>query len=587
MKDILIINLTRMGDLLQTTPLMEGLKKKYPHARITLLVSSAFTEICKGIPFIDDLISFDMQGYRDRIVRQQHSLVSNFNFLKGLIDRINKRHYDLAMNLTHSPISALIVSLTNVREIRGFTVDPEGHRVIRHPWLRYFFNVVPNREYNPFHLVDMYIKAGGVRPLSGQLTFDVSKENMERSGTLLKEAGADGDEMLVGIHLGASKSDKTWPVESFANLADIISGAYGARIILFGSPAEADLGKRFGQLARSRHLNFIGRTNLGELAALLKRCRLLISNDTGPLHLATAVGTKVLDIFTANVHFHETAPYGEGHYVIQADLPCVPCAFNVECNNPVCKDAITPKKVFAVVREAIEGGSFPVSGDDHEWNNIQVYRTYFTEIGYLGFYPLLKKQLRKDVVYRTVYRELWNEVPGGTNTGPEAEGGRIWRELSGGYLMDSAGDIAASIKKDLEALKQLIILSDRGAALADSVRKEARKETPEISKLQEISGLIESTDRDIETTGHVNPCLRILTVTFAFARESVEGTDVAALAEETGKHYRDLLTRGANMKRILEVMIAFLAREEGKGTEHKEERTHGTTCGMQSVGYTV
>src|SRR4030065_2446567 len=110
-------------------------------------------------------------------------------------------------------------------------------------------------------------------------------------------------------------------------------------------------------IVKARPVNFIGKTGIGELAAFLKRCSLLVSNDTGPLHLATAVGTKVIDIFTANVHFLETGPYGEGHYVIQADIPCVPCSFNVKCNNMVCKDLIKPEIVIEVVKESLGRGS--------------------------------------------------------------------------------------------------------------------------------------------------------------------------------------------------------------------------------------
>ena len=119
MKEILIINLTRMGDLLQTTPLMAGLKELHRSSRITLLINSAFTEICRGIPFFDDLVVIDMKEYRTRLVNKEHSLVENYRFLENLIHQINAREYDLTINITHSPVSAILTSFIRTREIRS------------------------------------------------------------------------------------------------------------------------------------------------------------------------------------------------------------------------------------------------------------------------------------------------------------------------------------------------------------------------------------------------------------------------------------------------------------------------------------
>ena len=83
MKEIFIINLTRMGDLLQTTPLMAGFKEANPGVRITLLINSSFVGICKGIPFIDELFVFDMQGFRDRLLNKEYSLIENYRFIEG------------------------------------------------------------------------------------------------------------------------------------------------------------------------------------------------------------------------------------------------------------------------------------------------------------------------------------------------------------------------------------------------------------------------------------------------------------------------------------------------------------------------
>ncbi|MBI5057053.1 MAG: glycosyltransferase family 9 protein [Nitrospirae bacterium] len=555
-KEILIINLTRMGDLLQTTPLMSGLKKENPGVRITLLINSSFVGICKGIPFIDELIVFDMHGFRDRLLNKEYSFIENYRFLEDLINRISGKEYDLAMNLTHSRISALMISLVRAKEKRGFTVDPEGHRVIKHPWLRYFFNVVPNRDYNPFHIVDMYLKAGGVMPSRKGLIYETPREDEKKSGELLADQKVTENELLIGIHLGASKSDKTWPVSSFAALADMITERLGARILLFGSTSETDLGSEFEKLVKSRPINFIGKTGIGELAALLKKCSLLISNDTGPLHLATAAGTKVIDIFTANVHFLETGPYGEGHYVIQADIPCVPCSFNVQCSNMVCKEVIKPEIVFEVVKESMgkesvlyEAGSL--------LRDIQVYRTRFEDNGLLGFSPLLKRQLKKEILYRILYREVWTRDFEKTDGDTEPVYNSICRELSTFYALNNLEGISLSLGRDIIMLEHLSGLAKDGLELAGVIAEEAGNSDPDIIKLKKTWECLKEIDNKIEIAGHTNPHFMLFTTIFIYSIEALEGDDLLCLADNTRSIYKGLLAGSAYMLQLMTKLKLF------------------------------
>jgi ADP-heptose:LPS heptosyltransferase len=577
MKEILIINLTRMGDLLQTTPLMAGLKEANPGVRITLLINSSFVGICKGIPFIDELIVFDMHGFRDRLLNKGYGLIENYRFIEDLINRINGREYDLAMNLTHSRISALMISLVRAREKRGFTVDSEGHRVIKHPWLRYFFNVVPNRNYNPFHIVDMYLKSGGVLPERKGLIFEMSKEDEKMSGELLTARDVAENELLIGIHLGASKSDKTWPVSSFAELADMITEKLGARILLFGSSPEADLGNEFEKTVKTRPVNFIGKTDIGELAALLKRCSLLISNDTGPLHLATSVGTRVIDIFTANVHFLETGPYGEGHYVIQADIPCVPCSFNVQCSNMVCKEVIRPEIVFEVVKESLGKGSTLSGAGSGLMRDIQVYRTHFEDNGLLGFHPLLKRHLKKEILYRILYREVWTRDLDKAEGNTELVYNSICRELSSFYTLNNLDEISLLLERDIVMLERLSGLANDGLKLTGVIAEEAGNNDPDIKKLKKTWEHLEEINKKIEIAGHTNPYFMLFTTIFIYSIEALEGNDLSALADNTCSIYKNLLSGSAYMLQlIIKLKLFFESASDSVNRKFNLERIHGT-----------
>ncbi|MBI4683428.1 MAG: glycosyltransferase family 9 protein [Nitrospirae bacterium] len=567
MKEILIINLTRMGDLLQTTPLMAGLKEKHDGPKITLLVNAAFSEICKGIPYVDELIVFDMKDYRNRLKGDKYTLVENYNLLEGLLSRINSKEYDLTINVTHSPVSALLTSFVRTREVRGFTIDSEGHRLIKHPWMRYFFNVIPNRMYNAFHLVDMYLKIGAVKPGSKGLIYNVPpEEEVKASSVLIKEGVCEGD-MLIGFHLGASKSDKTWPVSSYAELADMIARAFGAKILLFGSPGEADLADQFERNAGVKHINFVGKTNLGGLAALLRKCRLFISNDTGPLHIATSVGTKVIDISTANVHFMETGPYGEGHYVVQADLPCVPCGFDVQCTDMVCKTVIKPSAIFEVVKAAIEGKETSLMSNFAAWKNLQVYKSHFKGDGYLGFNPLIKHHLSKEALYRILYRQIWNMDSAPLNGRPDIYE-NICKEISAYHEFSHADGTILSIRKEIEALSNLVSLSEAGLNLVGLIGDEAVKDNLNAKKIKEIWKNVESVDSEIEVVGYTTPCIRPLTLIFMYAKEALEGSDLRTLSKAACMIYSDLKTRSGNMLQLMKQIIHLLeARSEGRTCE--------------------
>ncbi len=568
MKEILIINLTRMGDLLQTTPLMAGLKEMHRGSRITLLVNSAFTEICRGIPFIDELIEFDMKDYRRRLLEKKYSLVENYNFIEGLISRINSREYDLAINVTHSAISAILTSFIRTKEIRGFSIDPEGHRVIKHPWMRYFFNVIPNRNYNPFHLVDMYLKIGGVKPEIKGLIYHAATEDEEKAALLLEREGIREGDMLVGFHLGASKSDKTWPVSSYAELAGMIAGAFGAKILLFGSPGEADLAGQFELNSYVTPVNYVGKTNIGELAALLRRCRLFISNDTGPLHIATSVGTRVIDISTANVHFMETGPYGEGHYVIQADLPCAPCGFDVKCTDMVCKSCIKSSAVFEVVKEAI-GGEMNISIDNSQaGNNLQVYKSHFKDDGYLGFTPLIKQSINRETFYRILYRHLWNIESGPMNGEADMIYDNICMEMSHYSLSDCFPEIMITVRKEIDVLSNLANLSEEGLKLISLIAEVAAKDYLDVRKIKEVWEKVGPVEKEIELIGHTNPCFRPLTLLFMYAKEALEGNDLKIISGASRAIYADLMNRSRNLLQLM--MTAIRVQEstsEGEGRE--------------------
>ncbi|VAX29995.1 hypothetical protein MNBD_NITROSPIRAE03-722 [hydrothermal vent metagenome] len=561
MEDVLIVNLTRMGDLIQTTPVMAGLKDRYPGIRITLLVNSVFSEICRYIPHVDRVFVIDINNVLQGLKRRDP--VGTFRYLEDMLCKINDTLYDLVINFTHSPPSAVLTSLFRTKEVRGLSMDKEGFTIKRHPWIRYFFNVIPGRDYNPFHLCDIYLKAGGVSPGEQGLHLDIPPDAEQRADSILTEAGVNSTDLLVGLQLGASAEDKRWPIALFAELADRLAEVFGIKILLTGSVKEEEYGKEFEAIATTKPLNLIGRTDLRELVALLKRCNLFISNDTGPLHIATAVGTRTINISLASVHFRETGPYGEGHYVVGAELPCSPCGFNSSCNDMVCKRVINAANVFELSKRLLIEGDLTSIEDSAGWENVQVYKSFFEKDGFIDYMPLIKgRPLRKDLLFIHIYRQTWLKILDREHPGTSDGIYRFFVEkLSEWYDMDSVSS-STLIEDELNVLRRLKELSDSAFSIIAIIDREARKSSPDVELIKKIWRGVPPLDQEIETIGYTWPALKPLTTIFKYEKEELEEEDIAVLSEKACRIYNDLGLHASMLIQFLQSLRSTFTKQD-------------------------
>lgn len=549
MKDVLIINATRMGDLIQTTPVIVGLKKRYPEIRITLLASAEFAEICKYIPFIDRLFVINV---RDILTKLDHvMLIECFHDLDDLLHQVNDTCYDVVINFTHSPASAVLTSLIDAKEVRGLTIDEEGHSIKKHPWIKYFFDVIPGRDYNPFHLCDMYIKAAGATPETRGLHLYVPKEMEDWADALLMENEVKRDDLVIGLQLGASAEDKRWHVRSFARLADKLTDSFGAKILLTGSGQEMDYGREFESVARTMPLNFIGKTDLKELTALLKRCNLFVGNDSGPLHIATAVGTKTVNISLASVYFRETGPYDSGHYVIKTDIPCSPCSFSTDCKNMVCKEVINADNVFELTRMVLSEKDLSRIEDSPLWKDVQVYRSYFDEDGLIEYQPIIKRPLTKEILFTHIYRQTWLRILDDEETRNIEDIYQSLVERLNNWYDTSSINLSALIEDEFKAFMRLNSLAEMGLSRVKLIAKEAKRQNPDVGWIKETWKEVPLIDHEIETIGHIHSPLHPLTTFFRYGKEGLEGRDLALLSEGTCDLYLELKRHVSNIIDLL------------------------------------
>ncbi len=406
---VLILQLTRMGDIIQTVPLLARLREEHPQVEITMVCVSAFADILRATPLVHRYVKLTP---REAVVLRQHT---DDVIVSLLAHPFLRETYDLLVNLTHDAHSGLIASRITAAVKTGLADHHIGRLAVHDPWGRYLFAAVGHRVENSFNLVDIHLGMGLTtpQPVEGYLRCDERSERRARH--IFATFGIRGGQPVVAMHMGANRPHRTWPVERFIHLARQLISSYGVSIVLTGSSSERELAEEF--LRSSHHLGFshdkvlnlVGQTTIQDLIAILRRCNVLVSNDTGPIHIAAAVGTPTVGIYLSTAYPGETAPYGAGHHVIHPVIPCYPCMDVSECANDLrCRTSISEEVIFKAVSDAITKEFHPAP---HRGDALRL-RSRFLANGTLFYEPLtpvgiMPPHLAATWLRKVVVRILW------------------------------------------------------------------------------------------------------------------------------------------------------------------------------------
>ncbi|MDZ7262400.1 MAG: glycosyltransferase family 9 protein, partial [candidate division KSB1 bacterium] len=430
MKRILVIQLLRMGDVLQTTPAIAGLREQHPDSYIAVLARKVFAQPLLNNHAIDEVITWDVDALLTELFDHSAPLVENYHRVQMFIDDLRTRQFDTVINLTNDFLSALIAYLLPAKEVIGLTYRPDGSLKINGHWLKYLFLVPGNKRYNRYHLVDILANACGVKKTERALSFPILPEEEKFAHNFLQQARWVKDRLLIGLQPGASRAFKKWPAERFAELADKLGNQHQAQIILFGSANEINLGNHILSLMKEPAINAVG-TTLGQLAALLKHCRLLITNNTGPMNIAAAVGTPTLVLSLGPEWCYQTGPYGNGHFVLEPELDCFPCSSPEQCDSLACRDLLTVDSVLracelaltfrsdsAINAQADNGNasgqamSRPSKCQAEELAGLSLYRSVIDpQLKRLTFIPLNRpRRAKADEILKEIYARFWERL---------------------------------------------------------------------------------------------------------------------------------------------------------------------------------
>jgi ADP-heptose:LPS heptosyltransferase len=339
-----VVQLARLGDFLQTTPLLAGLRARHPRATLAAVVAPAQAPLARACRFVDEVMVADPACLLDaaRAVGEPRRL--RRARLLAQLRPLWSRPQELVYNLNLSDLASLLAAGWPGARLAGWRPAPPGvgGRPQGAPWTAFVMALLADRRLTRLHLADIlasYAEPAG--PPLAALDFQVDGVSSRRARELLGRSGAAP---RVVLQLGANNDLRRWPVESFAGLAQGLL-AQGVSLVLVGSSAESPLAAKMkAQLgpAAATVRDLMGRTDLTTLAGVLQGCDLVVSADTGTLHLATAVGARCLSLYMGPAQVHETGPYGVGHLVLQARDQCGPC----QEHRPACAGAAPCRRLI-------------------------------------------------------------------------------------------------------------------------------------------------------------------------------------------------------------------------------------------------
>ncbi len=367
--NILVLNLTRFGDLIQTQPVISGLAARGD--QVNLLCLDNFSTAAGLLADVNQVIPFAGARLLALLDRDWRLAVAELDILRQAACKATVP--DAVVNLTPSLPARLLARVFGASKIIGFGVDEFGFNADTSAWAVFLQTSSANRGASPFNVVDLFCRAAGLG--QGPYPFGLKGPGSEAvesikeiiQGELPSNVLSVG---LLGIQLGASEERRRWPVSHFASVARMFWRETGRAALLFGSKTEKYLAKRFEAEADFPFVNLVGRTGLDELAAALLSVDLLVTNDTGTMHLAAGLGVPVAAIFLATAQPFDTGPYAENCLCFEPDMECHPCAFASVCpNEEACRTDVGPETLFSHARTLLDkiSGSCSVSLKGRVW----------------------------------------------------------------------------------------------------------------------------------------------------------------------------------------------------------------------------
>ncbi|MDO8730201.1 MAG: lipopolysaccharide heptosyltransferase II [Candidatus Omnitrophota bacterium] len=336
-KRILLVSVNWLGDLLFLTPAIRAVRRAYPDSFIAVLSPRRGMDFLQGNPHLNAVIPMpEGRG------------IPHLAGWLPLIARLRAERFDAAFLFHRSFTRAAAVWVAGIPERIGYRTAKRG-------WL--LTTAVEMPPPDTLHKVDLLLRvveAAGIRADGRHYDAGLRPEDAQAAGDLARELGLNPSDRVVALHAGANWLLKRWPARRFAELADRLSERYGAKVLFIGGEGDRPLIERIAGEMKSRPLVSAGRTTFRQMGALLKHAKLLISNDSGPLHMGMAAGVPVVALFGPTDPKLTGPVNGAKAAVLFGSIGCpVPC-YQLRCPANLCMEQISVEQVLAAAARFLD-----------------------------------------------------------------------------------------------------------------------------------------------------------------------------------------------------------------------------------------
>ena len=332
-KKILVVNVNWLGDVLLSTAAIRAIKKANPDSHLACMVVERCVEILEDNPYLDEIIVFDEK-------KAQKGFIAKIRFIKEL----KKKEFDIVFLFHRSFTRTLIALLAGIPERIGYYTPKRSFLLTK--------KIKPiNKDV---HRLDHYlgiVQACGINSDGRNYELFVSEDDRKYAAELLKKEGVQDKDFVVVINPGGNWQPKRWPKDVFAKLSDRLANELKAKIIISGAAKDIILANQIAGQMTAKPIILAGKTTLKQLGALMQQVKLVVSADSGPMHIAAGVGANLVALFGPTSPLI-TGPIGKGKIkVIHKDIGCnIPC-YKLNCRDSRCMREISVEEVFEKVKE--------------------------------------------------------------------------------------------------------------------------------------------------------------------------------------------------------------------------------------------
>lgn len=401
---ILVVNLLRMGDIVMTTPMLRGLRRRYPGAKIHFLMNRQFSGLCPLLTCVDEFHFFERDLVQKGLGSPERPMFESFDRINELVDELNALGFDKLINVTQNKMSAWLCSIINAKEKVGLTFSATGEAQFGSNWFRHLNNRSTNQDQ--FHYSDIYCFAADIVP---------SADGIHLQTTTTGEAFAArelyGVEDFIVVQALSSDNKKNWPLSRFCQALELFAAQHpNYTILLLAAPAEAEMLQVLHETLSQKNIKSrVLVCDLEGALSVIRRSQMVLTLDTGIKHIAAATTVPIVELCLGSSDYRLTGVYSNRAVVIRSKAPCAPCPHSSPCakTTHICSDLIPPEVVALTLSEVLRDGYnqlFTIQREFHD--SIEILVTRKLETGFWFAAPV-DRRLDPWLVEKLIDRSSW------------------------------------------------------------------------------------------------------------------------------------------------------------------------------------